>query len=76
MGKKKVLKISQVRFIAVRRIEELSVKRMVNLVKDDASIAEYMPDEFFENKTPYRDFIFNIINSIYPDYLQQLISHA
>ena len=69
MNKKKVLKLNEVRFIAVPRIEELSVKRMVDLVKNDASIAVYMPDEFFENKIPHREWFFNLINSIYPDYL-------
>ena len=46
------------------------------MVKDDETIASYMPDEFFANKVPHREFFFNIVNSIYPDYMQQLLSHA
>ena len=43
------------------------------MIRDDVNIAEYMPDEFFENKTPHREFFFNIVNSIYPDYLASLL---
>jgi len=76
MEKKRVFKITAVKFIIVPKLDELSISKMKEMVKDDKELLEYFPDEFFKNKQPDRAFFFNVINTVYPGFLDQLISHA
>ena len=76
MGNKKLLKLSEVKFIVVPKLDELSVKGIKDLIKDDKIIKEYFPDEFFKNKSPDRAFFFNVINTVYSGFLPGLIDHA
>ena len=36
----------------------------------------YFPDNFAENKGPSRTYFFDILNTLYPKYLAQIMSHA
>ena len=36
----------------------------------------YFPDKFAEDKGPAREFFFNVMNTIHPDYLAQVLTHA
>ena len=69
MGEKKVQKISQVRFIIVPKLDEMSLSKMMELIKDDQALKEYFPDEYFTGKQPDRSFFFNIINTVHPGFL-------
>ena len=51
-------------------LDEISVKNMMEMVKDDKLVCSYLPDEYLQNKTPDRQFLMNIINSLYPEYLE------
>ena len=46
------------------------------MIRDDDLIKTYFPDEFFAKKTPEREFFFNVINTVYEDFLPPLINHA
>ena len=42
----------------------------------DATFMLYFPDNFAENKGPSRPYFFDILNTLYPKYLAQIMSHA
>ena len=42
----------------------------------DATFMLYFPDNFAENKGPSRTYFFDILNTLYPKYLAQIMSHA
>ena len=46
------------------------------MIRNDKIASTYVPDEYFENKTPDRAYLMNIVNTLYPDYMEQIINHA
>ena len=58
------------------RLEELSIKKMTEMMKDDKALAAYLPDEYLKQKTADRTYFFNILNTLYPEYVQKLLFHA
>ena len=42
---------------------------------DDAA-RMYLPDEYFKKKKADRSYLFNILNSVHPGFLNQVIAHA
>ena len=36
----------------------------------------FFPDKYPKDKGPPREYFFNILNTIHPDYLQQVMEHA
>ena len=56
--------------------EELSVKSIVDMYKDDDRLWKYLPTVYAKGKQLDRKFLFNIINTIYPTVLPELIAHA
>ena len=73
---KQLLKKSDVAFIHVPQYEELSVKALWPQVADDEEISKYFPDQYAVGKGPGRDYLFNVLNTIQPDFLKQMIDHA
>ena len=75
-GDKKALKVTAVTHIIVPKLDEMKMSVILAMIdgKDDAR--EYFPDEYWKKKTPDRTFFFNVLNTVHPGYLQQLISHA
>ena len=49
---------------------------MIEQLKDDEVLCKYYPDEFMKGRIPDRDFFFNVLNTVYPGYLGNLIEHA
>ena len=70
MEEKNVFKMSAVAFINVPVYDEISAKNIVEMAKGDKIASSYLPDEYFENKTPDRAYLMNIINTLYPDYME------
>ena len=68
--------MTSVSFINVPVYDEISVKSIIEMVKDDKIARSFLPDEYFENKTPDRAYLMNIVNTLYPDYMEQIINHA
>ena len=75
--KNKVLKQTQVQHMVVPKYEELSVKNLYKDALQDPEISPYLPSsEQSAKKLPERDFFFNIIGTIKPDYLKQIINES
>ena len=75
-GQKQLLKKVDVLTIEVPRYDELSVKNIYPQFKKDPIIMSYFPDHYPANKGPPRDYFFNILNSLQPEYVSELLSYA
>ena len=63
-------------FIEVPHYDELAVRNIWPQFAQDDKLAKYFPNEFPQGKGPPREYFFNVLNSIYPDYLKQMLEHA
>ena len=45
-------------------------------LKKDAAFIIYFQNDFADQKVPNREYFFNVLNSIYPEYLQSVMRHA
>ena len=70
------MKKADIRYIQVPKYDELSVKNIYPMFAKDAQFMSYFPDSYPKGKGPPRDYFFNILNTLHPDYLQQVMSHA
>ena len=73
---KKLLKKKEVDYIAVPQWDELGVMKLWHDLKDDAAFNVYFQDTYTDQKAPNREYFFNILNTIYPDYLKSIVDHA
>ena len=42
----------------------------------DKVLARYFPDNFADSKGPSRKYFFDVLNTVYPDYLEKIMAHA
>ena len=63
-------------YVNVPHYEELSVNKLWPTLKDDDDFNIYFQDKYPDDKGPNHDYFFNILNTVYPDYLQQVTEHA
>ena len=75
-GRKKLLKLSDVKHIIVPKYDELSVKLLFPHLKNDPVFMLYLPDRFANGHPPDRDYLFNVLNTLKPEYVSNIISHA
>ena len=76
VGKKQLMKKADVRTIEVPHYEEISVKALYPDLKKDATMMSYLPDKYPAGKSPPREYFFNILNTLYPEYLHEVMLHA
>ena len=62
--------------IQVTHYDELSVKAMYPMFLKDAEMMQYFPDKYPKGKGAPREYFFNVLNTVHPDYLQQVMDHA
>ena len=75
-NEKSLLKMEEVKLVKVPTYEELSVKAMYDEVLEDEDVRKYLPDQGAKAKPIHRFFFFNILNSVYPEYVQALIEES
>lgn len=73
---KKLLKLSDVKFIEVPKFDELSVQKLFPLFEVDANMKVYFPDRLPKGRNPDRSYFFNVMNTMHPEYTQELIRVA
>ena len=69
-GQKQLLKKSELRSIEVPHYEELSVKNIYPSMRKDDVFQSYFPDKYPKGKAPPREYFFNVLNTLQPDYLE------
>ena len=75
-GKKQLMKKADVQRIAVPHYDELSVKNLWPQFSKDKEFTQYFPDKYPVGKGPPRQYFFDILNTLYPEYLEQVMKHA
>ena len=70
VGKKQLFKKAEVKDITVPHYDELSVKALYPQFKKDPIFMSYFPDKYPAGKAPPRDYFFNVLNTLHPEYLQ------
>ena len=73
---KALLKLHEVKRRHVPLYDELSVVRLWPMMKDDKSFMRYFPAKLPKGRVPDREYFFNILNTFYEPYLDQIIQHA
>ena len=75
-GEKKLLPLRDVRSTAVPKYDELGVVSLTAQMKEDAHFQAYFPDKLPKGRNPGREYFFNVLNTLHPDYVQALVEHA
>ena len=73
---KALLRLDQVSRVNVPLYDELSVANIWPMMKIDEKLMMYFPTKMAKNRLPDRGYMFNILNTFQPNYLQALIMHA
>ena len=60
----------------VPHYDEISVKALWPEFKKDPDFIKYFATTYPQGKGPPRDYFFNILNTLQPEYLQQVMAHA
>ena len=74
--KKRLMPLKKVNWVVVPKFDELSVANLQEKMKADAEFMQYFPDKLPKGRSPAREYFFNILNSIHPQYVARLIDHA
>ena len=72
----KLIKMSALRSINVPKFDEVSVKKIWPLIKQDPYVLIYFPGEYAKGREPDRKYTFDVLNTIRPDYFKNMIEHA
>ena len=75
-NEKRLMKKKEIDYIHVSHFQELSVKNLWKELKDDPDFKIYFQDTYPDDKGPCRTYFFDVLNTIYPDYLKQIMKHA
>ena len=54
----------------------MAVKNLWPELKIDPEFNVYFQDEYSQDKSPNRSYFFDILNTVYPDYLKSLMKHV
>ena len=64
LNHKKLLKLSDVKFVQVPMYDELSVVKLWPLMQQDVEFMQYFPDKMPKGRVPDREFFFNVLNTL------------
>ncbi len=70
------MKKKNIDFIHVPHFDELSVKNLWKDLKDDPDFNVYFQESYVDDKGPNRKYFFDVLNTIYPEYLSKIMAHA
>ena len=76
MEEKLFMPMKEVNPVTVPKWDELSVKNLWQHVQKVPAIMRYMPRKMPKDRLPCREYFFNVLNSLNPDYVKTIIEHA
>ena len=76
LEQKKLLTLAEVKMVEVPKFQELSVQNLYPKFQNKPEMMIYFPDQLPKGRMPDRSYFFNVMNTLYPEYTQQLIQHA
>ena len=62
--------------INVPKVSELKVRSILESFTKVPNILDYMPTNYLKKRTLDRKWVYNVLNSVYPGYLETVIAHA
>ena len=68
-GDKVLIPLNLVKFINIPKYDELSVRKIMDLIKGDLHVLKHLPDDYQKKRTISREWFFNVINSVHPEFL-------
>ena len=75
-NRKCLLKLSELKTVNVPKYDELSVKQVYPMIKNDPQLNKFFPDKYPKGRIPDRVYTFNVLNSLKPKYVSDMIKHA
>jgi len=66
---KKLLPLTDVKYVNVPRYDELSVRKFWPILRQDKTFMKFMPDKDNEHIFPEREYFWNIANTVQNDYV-------
>jgi hypothetical protein len=75
-GKKRLMKLSAVRMVSVKKYDEISVKALYAKLVGLPNMAQFFPDKYSKGRHCDREYMFNITQSVHPDVMKELLDHA
>ena len=76
LNEKYLLQTSQIKFINVPRYDELSVSKMLPMIIDQNEVMRFLPNNINKQRNIDRVWFMNVINTVIPNWLPNLISYA
>lgn len=73
---KKLFALAEVKFIEVPKYDELSVINIFGRFKKDKKLMMYLPDRLPKGRNPDRTYFFNVLHTLYPEYVKELVKVA
>ena len=74
--KKQLLPLIELRSVSVPKYDELSVKNVYPHIQKDPQLMMYFPDSYPKGREPDRTYMFNILHTKRPEYVQSMVQHA
>ena len=75
-GSKKLMKLSDIKFITVVKYDELSVKGLYSKFLALEGISQYFPTKYAKGRQCDRDYMWNIANSLHPVIVASILENA
>ena len=72
-GEKGCFKNNEINRVILPHYSELCMKNLIEQIKDDNQVKHYLHDKFETKKKPSRQFLLDIIGTVYPGYFQEVI---
>ena len=76
VGKKKLLKMSEVRFINPPRFDEISVVNLYDRCIKWEGMIDYFPDHYPKGRNCNRGYFFNVLATLHPEDTANMIIRA
>ena len=68
--------MNEVQRINVPLYDELSVISIWPMMQSDQEFLKLMPSKLPKGRVPDREYFFNCLNTIHPEFVQQIVRHA
>ena len=75
-GQKRLLKLSEVNYICVPKYDEVSVRNLWGKLSNDEDFMKLMPTSLPKGRYPSREYVFNCLNTLRPDYCDKVVQTA
>jgi len=75
-GEKALLKMTEVRFINPPAFDEIGIKALYDEALKMQGKTKYFPDKYAKSRQCDRSYFYNVLNSLYPEEVKEVINHA